>query len=151
MCHGGSFLNSSDLVQPRNRGGTLTVFPASLHSFAPAVPAHVGQSSDPCRTALRSNPDSPPTQTGHLFRRKPDTVPNHLGHHSDDALKTVRYRPEHCPTWIGTVSGLNRNTVRLRVGLLSEIVRNPHSHPKIMRAWKKNLRKHWQPYSERTL
>ena len=69
----------------------------------------VGHRSDPYRTLIRSISDTDPDQTGHP---------------SDPIGKLSDISPDDCPTSIGTLSALNRNAVRLQIGLVSGLRRN---------------------------
>ena len=69
----------------------------------------VGHRSDPYRTLIRSISD---------------TVPDQTGHPSDPIGKLSDISPDDCPTSIGTLSALNRNAVRLQIGLVSGLRRN---------------------------
>lgn len=71
----------------------------------------VGHQSDPYRTLIRSISD---------------TVPDQTGHPSDPIGKLSDISPDDCPTSIGTLSALNRNAVRLQIGLVSDLRRNTH-------------------------
>jgi hypothetical protein len=71
----------------------------------------VGHRSDPYRTLIRSISD---------------TVPDQTGHPSDPIGKLSDISPDDCPTSIGTLSALNRNPVRLQIGLVSGLRRNTH-------------------------
>ena len=79
----------------------------------------VGHRSDPYRTLIRSISD---------------TVPDQTGHPSDPIGKLSDISPDDCPTSIGTLSALNRNAVRLQIGLVSGLRRNTHKPKESPRA-----------------
>ena len=90
-----------------------------LLSVASLLSCLVGHRSDPYRTLIRSISD---------------TVPDQTGHPSDPIGKLSDISPDDCPTSIGTLSALNRNAVRLQIGLVSGLRRNTQSgvlHPGI--------------------
>ena len=80
-----------------------------LLSVASLLSCLVGHRSDPYRTLIRSISD---------------TLPNETGHPSDPIGKLSDISPDDCPTSIGTLSALNRNAVRLQIGLVSGLRRN---------------------------
>ena len=63
----------------------------------------------PCRTPIQSISDTHPVD---------------IGHRSDPIRKLSDISPDDCPASIGTLSALNRNAVRLRIGLVSGLRRN---------------------------
>ena len=66
----------------------------------------------PCRTPIQSISDTHPVD---------------IGHRSDPIRKLSDISPDDCPASIGTLSALNRNAVRLQIGLVSGLRRNTHS------------------------
>ena len=63
----------------------------------------------PCRTPIQSISDTHPVD---------------IGHRSDPIRKLSDISPDDCPASIGTLSALNRNAVRLQIGLVSGLRRN---------------------------
>jgi hypothetical protein len=104
--------------QPLNQGWNPDHFPSvnstPLHRLFPALVEH---GSDRSRTAIRTNPDTIPTQSGRLskairtaaranrtpFRTIPDTIPMVSSKLFGFGRNTVRLQSERCTLWIGTL------------------------------------------------
>ena len=85
-----------------NRAATLTLIPASLHSFRPRIPIS-------CRTPFRAISDTLPIL--------PDTIPMVPQNCPTSARNTVRQESERCPAKIGMLSDRNWNHCPTAVGI----------------------------------
>ena len=87
-----------------NRAATLTLIPASLHSFQSRIPIL-------CRTPFRAISDTLPIL--------PDTIPMVPQNCPTSARNTVRQKSERCPAKIGMLSDRNWNHCPTAVGIRS--------------------------------